>query len=712
MAEADSFMLDLAEGGDSLETSFANVVFNSLLPCTATSESACQLVDHLSKLNEALFAAEFELREIPKAHGKLTLASLAEEGHDMSQIAAPKVKEAAFLLHRLLKTHSCIDRVTIPNAMLAAYGPLICDALKRSLSVRILHIGIRTSTVNFNLEDALCSMKGLEKLEFLALWTCYEPLFSLANVVHFCSSLTTLKVTELRITGRRARALVAALKESSTLKELSINGSVICESGRGEFAEYLRRNTSLVRLTVVADEIRRRNCFNWMAEGLLENTAIKDVKLINMLFDRENAELVARIFSENKIIRRFHIVYFPEALSLQPSTDYNMWNAALSSNDTLEELSLPFSIWNPTEWADFFWSAAGKACLKKIVIFVHFTAHHHLRSLCEVLRESGTEEKVSLGPYYVRDNVDLLYSKAFSGVDMFCFCNSSAPLVHRLQQFAHITSVRFSVAMGDTPLVSSIAAYVQGATSLRKLLLTLFTDDGDMEESVDASWTEIVGALTLNTSVRELGVHVDFEDEENGGECADMPALQESQIQRLAEAIRSSRIIRRVTFRAEQTTQIATFLRWFSEGVSDNYTLVSVVLRGTLDRDAARDYFKIRDTVRRNWGLVARAAHFLGGIEPDRRSAGALERVHRHSGLLEELAEQLSHSVDQTTLMVRQGLRDIEGLRDFMRLAGVVRDRVVCEPRHDHRHRLDTMNEYCWRLVRSYLVLDDVREPA
>ncbi|KAH6927744.1 hypothetical protein HPB50_007715 [Hyalomma asiaticum] len=93
-------------------------------------------------------------------------------------------------------------------------------------------------------------------------------------------------------------------------------------------------------------------------------------------------------------------------------------------------------------------------------------------------------------------------------------------------------------------------------------------------------------------------------------------------------------------------------------------------------------------------------------------SEGALERVYSHAGLLEELAEELSLSVGQATSMVRQGLRPIEGLHDFMRLAGVVRDRVVCEPRHDGRPQLDTINEYCWRLVRRYLVLDDVREPA
>ncbi|KAL3207803.1 hypothetical protein MRX96_052625 [Rhipicephalus microplus] len=95
-----------------------------------------------------------------------------------------------------------------------------------------------------------------------------------------------------------------------------------------------------------------------------------------------------------------------------------------------------------------------------------------------------------------------------------------------------------------------------------------------------------------------------------------------------------------------------------------------------------------------------------------RRSAGALEQVWRHAGLLEELAEQQSLSVAEVTPIVRRGLRSIEGLHDFMRLAGVVQDSVVCEPRQDSRPQLDTLNEDCWRLVRRCLVLDDVKHPS
>ncbi|KAL1477298.1 hypothetical protein MTO96_035845 [Rhipicephalus appendiculatus] len=711
MATADCANPALVEGGDSVDSSFTNVVFENVLPCTATAESTCQLVDHLSMLNEVLFCADIELRETPDTCGQLSLASFADKDAHI-QHDAGKTSQAISLFLRLLKAHACIDHVKIHYDLLAAYGPLICDALKSSHSIRALRIDIRGSVVNKYVDDALISMERLEELECLALVSWDELWFSLPNVVRIQSSLTILKIAELRLRGSRARALVAALNENSTLKELSIHGSVICAAGRGEFAQYLKVNTSLISLSIGADDVSRINCFTWMAEGLLVNNGIENVNLTNILFDRVNAQLAAQIFSENTIIRSFKVMYCPQALSVQPGTDYNLWHAPLSNNDTLEELSLPFSIWNPAQWADFFWTAAGKASLKKIDVFVHLIAHRHLPALCRVLKDSGAEQKVSLGTYFVRHNVDLLYSKAFTDVDISCFGNRLGQFVRLLQPFTHITSIRFNVGMGNLPLASSLASYIQATTSLQKLLLTLYCDEGDTEENTNMSWTEIVGALCLNTSVKELGVYVDIDYDDSGEESTTIAALYQDPIKRLAEAIRYSRTIRRINFGAEHSVEVATFLHCFAERVTDNYTLFGINLCGTLGTESTHDYFKVRDTVRRNCGLVANAAQFIRGLTLGRRSAGALEQVWRHTGLLEELAERQGLSVAETRPIVRRGLRSIEGLHDFMRLAHVVQDSVVCEPRQDGRPQLDTLNEDCWRLVRRYLVLDDVGQPS
>ncbi|KAK8785176.1 hypothetical protein V5799_008459 [Amblyomma americanum] len=51
-------------------------VIDLSLPCTASQYRTCQIVDHLALLNEFLFNAGFELREIPETRGQLSLSSL------------------------------------------------------------------------------------------------------------------------------------------------------------------------------------------------------------------------------------------------------------------------------------------------------------------------------------------------------------------------------------------------------------------------------------------------------------------------------------------------------------------------------------------------------------------------------------------------------------------------------------------------------------
>ncbi|KAL1478559.1 hypothetical protein MTO96_034992 [Rhipicephalus appendiculatus] len=46
----------------------------------------------------------------------------------------------------------------------------------------------------------------------------------------------------------------------------------------------------------------------------------------------------------------------------------------------------------------------------------------------------------------------------------------------------------------------------------------------------------------------------------------------------------------------------------------------------------------------------------------------------------------------------------------YMRITGVVKDRVVCHPRDDGRTQLDDLSEDGWQMVRRFLLLDDVEE--
>ncbi|KAH8038076.1 hypothetical protein HPB51_021638 [Rhipicephalus microplus] len=117
---------------------------------------------------------------------------------------------------------------------------------------------------------------------------------------------------------------------------------------------------------------------------------------------------------------------------------------------------------------------------------------------------------------------------------------------------------------------------------------------------------------------------------------------------------------------------------------------------------------EVLDLIGRESGfsLFSRPTEVCSLSFPDRLCASALERVSAHPALVAALAEVLRIREAEAENAVRQQLEGIGGLHDFMRLAGVVRDRVRCE--QDGGTQLDALDGRCWLHVRRYLRLDDV----
>nr|XP_050043150.2 uncharacterized protein LOC126540391 [Dermacentor andersoni] len=184
--------------------------------------------------------------------------------------------------------------------------------------------------------------------------------------------------------------------------------------------------------------------------------------------------------------------------------------------------------------------------------------------------------------------------------------------------------------------------------------------------------------------------------------------MDEQDVYLLADSITSSRNIEKVHIGTVTLAESGALVRRLSLGIATNYTLLSVSLDSPVDREAAKHFFTVCDVARRNSGLVALAAQFVTGARPGSISAQALERVSNHPALLELLSESTSMSTEEATATIRSRLRSIEGLQQFMRLAGVVKERVTCNAREDGRMHLADLNEHCWSHVRRYLKLHDV----
>ncbi|KAL1477355.1 hypothetical protein MTO96_035797 [Rhipicephalus appendiculatus] len=62
----------------------------------------------------------------------------------------------------------------------------------------------------------------------------------------------------------------------------------------------------------------------------------------------------------------------------------------------------------------------------------------------------------------------------------------------------------------------------------------------------------------------------------------------------------------------------------------------------------------------------------------DRYTANALEKVSRCPALVRVLAEKEGIAADEVATMIRRRLMSVDGVHDFMRLTGVVKERVTC----------------------------------
>ncbi|KAH7969620.1 hypothetical protein HPB52_020330 [Rhipicephalus sanguineus] len=193
----------------------------------------------------------------------------------------------------------------------------------------------------------------------------------------------------------------------------------------------------------------------------------------------------------------------------------------------------------------------------------------------------------------------------------------------------------------------------------------------------------------------------------------------------IVEAVSENTNTRKLTFGVCGMMTLNAFVNRLSVGIMGNHTLLRVVLYGRLDQegqDVSRKLFDIYEATRRNsasWRLRLRSRRLLtctGEFQipffhSNRYSAAALERIcKRHAELLEDLAELVEVNVAEIGGMAHRHLNRTASLDEYMRITGVVKERVECHPRDDGRMQLDDLNEDCWRMVRRHLMLDDIEE--
>ncbi|KAH7969514.1 hypothetical protein HPB52_019203 [Rhipicephalus sanguineus] len=641
-----------------------------------------------------------QLQEIPGALGQLALVSI-----DYSYLLLPEAPDfqmrqstAYGFMHSLLKHHKCVTSLHVTPFHFDNYTSPLCDALPHSCLKKLrLSCGLPLPQCICAVIPSLTSLEELELECASSSDSCAEFPTALAALVRASPFLVSLSLSGISMEEQATKHLLVSLTESGILKDLTLDGRLVPESCRGELSQYLMSSSSLTSLRFM-DKSEKTEIA--VLEGILHNRTISKVTISTFTGNAESIQLVAGILSENTVVKSFALISICEEVAPVHNIGYDTWLEALRKNEALEELSIPCRIWNTQQWVRFSDILSSKHRLKKVYILPDRANYNRFTHVCRTLADSGVHEKVSCGLYFVKDNADLLKCKMFSGI-YFAFGvreDVKATALRQLLDCSHVTCLILDIPRGSIAVSSALAEYVQSTSVLRELQLTTAFDV--VSDVSDAWWTLIVQSLSRNNSIKDLNICV--------SDMSDRDA------ESIVEAVSENTNIRKLTFVACGMMTLSAFLNHLSIGIMGNHTLLGVVLQGRLDeegKNASRKLFAIFEATRRNSGLLAAAAAFSKATDVYRYSAAALERIcKRHAELLEDLAELVEVSVAEIAGMAHRHLQKTASLDEYMRITGVVKERVVCHPREDGRVQLDDLGEVCWQMVRRFLMLDDVEE--
>ncbi|XP_077549381.1 uncharacterized protein LOC144162638 [Haemaphysalis longicornis] len=640
--------------------------------------------------------------------GKLSLVSLDESG--MRECSPQEQCQAMQHACWLLQTHSCVAHVElhdVPFISNLSLVELLVDAIRASEFITSVKLAYLSCRLDKDLASAILSLPHLLELECGV--DTEAMMVMLPTFLQGSMSLTALRLPDAYINSSILEDFFRAVGQSLSLKELVLPRLVVADApptAQAALTECLKNSTSLTSLTVElcnwADNVSPVSC---ILEGLVENRSVLAVDVTCREIGQGDVQLMSKIFEHNSVLQSFRIAsdfgFYSAGAPAKVDSDHCL--KALVGNRTLEQVTLRIEVWDEGQWKELFEALPSKRNLRKVTIEASNWAFLPLLGkLCVALKGTAAEEKVSFNcPFDCRFHDESFMCEAFSSVTLSApgeYREAACGLLDRMPSLGHITSMHLHLRKYDHPdpvLFSALGTFLGATRSLKTLTLSARGDDSLYY------WQEsLMQGLALNTSLRKLGIKVQRVS-------GDFSVFANP----LAATINTSKNICRVDLHTVNSRDAKpTFLQRLSIGIADNYNLLGVTLPATASWKKAKTLFrfKVLDTTRRNCGLLTAAADFARGARHDRYCALALDRMRDHPELVEEVARLEKVDEARAATMVCDGLRRMEGMDDFMRFAGVVKERVSCHPREDGRTQLDALNEYCWSAVRRYLKLYDI----
>lgn len=678
---------------------FSGTVITSPEVCTATDGRPCHMVTQIPVCNELLYNVELELQEF--SPGQLGI-----EGLDYvipEYVSAYEIDQAFRLLSCILSNHSCLVSLHIKYwNYLPKYEEMISSSYRATMVLKRLKLQdewliqavSRTLPLLTGLEELYCRMYNDEN-NFIE---------SLCGLLSKSSSLTKLTLTHWMMTTNEASLFCSALSKNATLTDLSINCSCIMPEDANlsaEFAASLEKSTMVRNLDISGFVMNRVVPVKYIIDAVCRSKSLVNLSLDSFVINDEASAAIEHFLSSNCVLKSFrldHCMWYPdEPHALYDSTNetdlpsprIRPWIDILQNNRSLEELRLKLRSFSHSDCRAFFAELQKHTSLNRVVI-EDLSSYLHARGILTCSRKRGilTCSRSSLKKEDASppDRPDILITQCKQLSDISVWLNDvdtawAKMTLRELNSCSHVTNLDLWIRRNciDDGVEDLLADYIRNTNTLREL--SLFTP---------ACRRKITEALKSNSSLGKLSMGIDFTEEE---------------AVRFATTLRSSDNIYALKLYTSKESA-KRLLNHLSPALAKNYTLVSLecVL---ISLPLTRNFYYVRDIMRRNNDLVTNAAHCAKGNH-NRRCVEALELVAKNPALVEKICKTHSVGEDDAAEILKKALGSIVGLDDYMRVSGVVKRRVSCPSGNDYKLQLSDLDEYSWHHVRRFLRVSDV----
>ncbi|KAH6942187.1 hypothetical protein HPB50_001756 [Hyalomma asiaticum] len=692
------------------------------LPCTRHNARVCQLLRRVTTCNEILWHAGLQLKDCSQGDiGDVSIAMVPALCRGLPCCRSSKHDDisAARLVRRLLSAHRCI--VSVEMNYWFAKNTCLLKALARSTSVRRISIfGIPRNEpdVLHDLVTHLTSMDAISELVFL---DGYEPCEAKMTIPVLllqqpCTRITKLNVANLEMNPYMARLLIDALIANDTITELVVGTCVFASGPLDKPAEWFVRFLAKEKATLRKLVLRARHFNNTFAlQALVE--AISSVATLEELVAEWHARsrdcaLFANVVSESRSLRSLTLLLggccnAPIPLHRARGTeavDVRPWLLALRDNNVLRNLVLDIP-WSTTEQCCFLLrKLPSNHCLENLVLS-SLPDDGGLHEVCSIIRQRDFSSRVYIMDHHVGpDDVSTLFAcKEATAITVSSkhFSRHTTGLRTTFDVLAtceHITSLSVRCYYFDRDVYASLTLYVKGSSALNELDIVVEVDDlgGKVDDStLSSSMLHLFRGLSSNYAITKIALEWNVR-------------LNDDHAHVLADAVLNNRRLCELSLMVIDEDFSAAMLDRLNPGLAQNYSITRLHLPVCKRRSA--QVAEVQNLVQRNSSLVHRGTRFVLG-DHDPYCASAVELVSQHPKVIDDVRREANLSAEGDAVdMIADALRlpCLTNMHEYMKLAGVVRERVVCGVRPDGRMQFDQIYDDCWLRIRHFLRVADI----